>query len=56
MHFAQVEMRRALVDFYRTFPRGVEPAFEEGFSVDEMEQESFFLVRPKGRRCLLRPL
>lgn len=56
MHFAQIELRHAIVNFYRTFPRGVTPAFVDNFSAESMEQRIYFLASPAGKRCLLRPL
>lgn len=53
MHFAMLELRYALVAFYRAFPNGVRLASKEGFTAAEMEPVSLFLMPPKGKRCLV---
>ncbi|KXT01902.1 hypothetical protein AC579_1614 [Pseudocercospora musae] len=52
-HFAMLEMRHALANFYRTFDRGMRPAWVYGFTSDDMKPVSFFVTAPKGHRCLL---
>lgn len=53
MHFAQLELRHALANFYRTFEGGVKISHAEGFSEADMVPMSYFLQPPKGKRCLL---
>ncbi|KAK5107264.1 hypothetical protein LTR62_001580 [Meristemomyces frigidus] len=53
MHFAKLELRHALANFYRTFEVGVKPAYVQGFSDWEMEPLSWFLEPPRGNRCLV---
>lgn len=55
MHLAQLELRHALANFYRTFEFGVKPAAVEGFSDADMVPASHFLCPPRGKRCLVRP-
>jgi hypothetical protein len=43
-HFAQLELRHALANFYRTFDAGVKPAEVNGFGENDMLQMSFFLT------------
>ena len=52
-HFAMLEMRHALANFYRTFYQGMRPAWVDGFTKDDMKPVSFFVTAPKGHRCLL---
>ena len=52
-HFAQLELRHALANFYRTFSDGMMPSKAEGFSEDDMTPMSFFVTALKGKRCLL---
>ena len=53
MHLAQLEIRHALANFYRTFTTGTMTSHAEGFQAEEMEQMEFFLMPPKGKRCLI---
>lgn len=53
MHFAQLELRHALANFYRTFTKGVKMAYVDGFTEDDMLPMGFFLSPPKGHRCLV---
>ena len=53
MHFAQLELRHAIVNFYRTFASGVRKSHAEGFSDLDMLPISYFLSPPKGTRCLM---
>lgn len=53
MHFAQLELRHALANFYRAFPMGMVPSRAEGFTADDMTPMSFFITALKGKRCLL---
>lgn len=55
MHLAQLELRHALANFYRTFEFGMQPAFVEGFTEKDMKPVSHFLMPPKGKRCYLAP-
>ena len=55
MHLAQLELRHSLANFYRAFEFGVEPATVEGFSDEEMQPASHFLMPPRGKRCLVAP-
>ena len=52
-HFAQLELRHALANFYRTFEAGVKPSQAQGFSEADMKPMGFFLSPPKGGRCLV---
>ena len=53
MHLAWMEMRLAAASFFKTFP-DAKVATREGFEGDtEMEQKMYFLVSPKGHRCLI---
>lgn len=52
-HFAELELRHALTNFYRTFEDGVKMSSVEGFSEDDMTPKSYFLSPPKGTRCLV---
>ncbi|EME43259.1 hypothetical protein DOTSEDRAFT_63516 [Dothistroma septosporum NZE10] len=52
-HFAQLELRHALANFYRTFSSGMVASKAEGFCEDDMTPMSFFVTALKGRRCLL---
>ncbi|KAK0768186.1 hypothetical protein LTR91_022690 [Friedmanniomyces endolithicus] len=52
-HLAQLELRHALANFYRTFPSGVRLSKAEGFSDADMMQMAYFLSPPKGKRCLV---
>ncbi|KAK3673572.1 hypothetical protein LTR78_006476 [Recurvomyces mirabilis] len=55
MHFAKVELRHALANFYRTFDVGMKPAFVQGFTEKDMEAVSYFLSPPRGKRCYVMP-
>ena len=52
-HFAQLELRHSLANFYRTFESGVKMSHAERFSEDDMVPMSYFLQPPKGKRCLM---
>lgn len=52
MHLARAEMRLATAYFFRTFPRAKVSA-KENMVDDDMEPLMFFLVSPKGHRCLI---
>lgn len=53
MHFAQLEMRHALANFYRTFESGMRMSSAEGMSEDDMVPMCYFLEPPKGKRCMM---
>lgn len=53
MHLAQMELRHALANFYRTFNCGMKPSRAHGFSEADMVPMFYFLTPPKGKRCLL---
>lgn len=38
--------------FFRTFPNAT-VSTREGMSEDDMTQSSFFIMSPKGHRCLI---
>lgn len=52
-HFAGLELRHALANFYRTFHSGMTASKAEGFSDDDMTPLSFFVTALKGHKCLL---
>ena len=52
MHLAWMEMRLAAATFFKSFPNAKVSA-REGFESGEMEQKMYFLVSPKGHRCLI---
>jgi hypothetical protein len=47
-----MEIRHATTKFFRTFPNARVSALE-GFKDEDMEQVSYFLMEPKGKRCLI---
>ncbi|KAK5168932.1 uncharacterized protein LTR77_006241 [Saxophila tyrrhenica] len=53
MHFAQLELRHALANFYRAFPYGVRASQAEGFTEADMTPMAFFIDGPRGKRCLM---
>lgn len=53
MHFAQLELRHALANFYRAFDSGMKMSTAEGFSEKEMVFASHFIVGPAGKRTLM---
>ncbi|KAL1793952.1 hypothetical protein ACET3X_007373 [Alternaria dauci] len=52
-NFAQLELRHALANFYRTFPKGVSISSAESFSKAEMDVDTYFVTLPKGHRCVI---
>lgn len=55
-HFAQLELRLALAEFYRTFDKGMVPALGvDGFTADDVTPMYYFITPPKGKRCFLQP-
>ncbi|CAN9248611.1 unnamed protein product [Alternaria alternata] len=54
-HFAQLELRHALANFYRTFTKGVTASSAKSFSKAEMEVDTNFMTLPKGKRCVIEP-
>jgi hypothetical protein len=48
-----MELRLITASFFRAFPKA-EPSSTEGMSVEDMEALMFFLISPKGKRCLLK--
>jgi len=54
MHLAQMELRHALANFYRTFDSGMKPSLAHDFSEADMVPMFYFLTPPKGKRCLLK--
>ncbi|CAN9175716.1 unnamed protein product [Alternaria alternata] len=54
-HFAQLELRHALANFYRTFTKGVTASSAKSFSKAEMEVDTYFMTLPKGKRCVIEP-
>jgi cytochrome P450 len=52
IHLAQLELRLATARFFRTFPNATVSSLE-GMSDADMEQNMFFLMSPKGQRCLI---
>lgn len=52
MHLAYIEIRLGVVRFFSEFPNA-KISTREGMSDDDMEQVVFFLMSPKGKRCLV---
>jgi cytochrome P450 len=52
LHLALMEMRLAVAGFFRAFPNAKISA-RDGFNDEEMEQVIFFLMFPKGKRCMI---
>ncbi|KAL4913246.1 cytochrome P450 [Aspergillus aurantiobrunneus] len=52
MHLARMELRLATAHFFRRFtiPK---VSRKEGFTDDDMHQHMYFLVSPRGHRCLI---
>ncbi|KAJ3488820.1 hypothetical protein NLG97_g6126 [Lecanicillium saksenae] len=51
-HLAQTELRMATARFFLTFPNA-RVSTREGMSDDDMVQTSYFIMSPKGHRCLI---
>ncbi|OQD87454.1 hypothetical protein PENSOL_c077G04033 [Penicillium solitum] len=52
LHLARMELRLGSVLFFREFPNA-QRSDKEGMSAKDMEMQSFFLMAPKGHRCLI---
>ncbi|KAJ5179471.1 hypothetical protein N7492_002681 [Penicillium capsulatum] len=52
IHLAYREMRLATALFFREFPQA-RPSTKEGMSDDDMTMKAWFLMAPKGYRCLM---
>ncbi|EYE97982.1 cytochrome P450 [Aspergillus ruber CBS 135680] len=52
IHLARMELRLATALFFRTFPQA-HVSTKEGMAHEDMEMESYFLMSPKGHRCLV---
>lgn len=48
-----MELRLAVAKFYQTFTNGVRMASTHGMKDEDMEMLQFFIIAPKGHRCLL---
>ncbi|KIM95804.1 hypothetical protein OIDMADRAFT_45105 [Oidiodendron maius Zn] len=53
MHLARMELRMAAALFFRTFPHA-RVSNLEGMSDADMAEKIYFLLSPKGKRCLIR--
>ncbi|KAH7203310.1 cytochrome P450 [Fusarium oxysporum] len=51
-HLARMELRLATARFFRAFPNACVSSIE-GMSQDDMELRAYFLLTPKGGRCLI---
>lgn len=49
---ARMEMRLAVAHFFRRYPHA-RMSDKEGMTDDDMEPKMYFLVSPKGHRCLV---
>jgi len=54
LHLARMELRLATALFFRAWPRA-RASRREGMSDSDMEPIIFFLLSPKGKRCLIEP-
>jgi cytochrome P450 len=53
LHLARIELRLATARFFLAFPDATMSA-KEGFRAeDDMRQMIYFLMGPKGKRCLV---
>ncbi|PYI03047.1 cytochrome P450 [Aspergillus sclerotiicarbonarius CBS 121057] len=52
MHLARIELRLATAHFFRQFPNS-EVSNREGMSDEDMKEVLYFLLSPKGKRCLM---
>lgn len=52
VHLAKLELRLAVARFFIEFP-GAEVSALEGMSDEDMEPKIFFMMAPKGKRCLI---
>ncbi|KAJ3542904.1 hypothetical protein NM208_g3856 [Fusarium decemcellulare] len=53
-HLARMELRLGAARFFRAFPSAI-VSKKEGMSDKDMEPKVFFLLAPKGGRCLVEP-
>lgn len=53
MHLARTELRLATARFFLTFPKATVSTME-GMDEEDMEQIAYFLMSPKGKRCLVK--
>ncbi|OAA55399.1 Cytochrome P450 [Cordyceps fumosorosea ARSEF 2679] len=51
-HLAQTELRMGLARFFLTFPNA-RASTREGMSDEDMVESSYFIMSPKGHRCLI---
>lgn len=52
IHLARIELRLATALFFRRFP-DARISKKEGMSSEDMLMKCFFLMTPKGHRCLI---
>lgn len=52
MHLAYMELRHGAAKFFLKFPHAV-VSRKEGMDEEEMVPDIFFLLGPKGHRCLI---
>jgi hypothetical protein len=52
LHLAQMELRIATAAFFRTYPNAKVSSLD-GFGDNDMEQVIYFLMYPRGKRCLI---
>ena len=52
MHLAKMELRLATALFFLKFPDARVSSLE-GMSDGDMEEKIYFLLSPKGKRCLI---
>ncbi|PHH68563.1 hypothetical protein CDD83_6043 [Cordyceps sp. RAO-2017] len=51
-HLALMELRTAVAHFYLAFP-DARVSTREGMSDDDMDEENYFVMSPRGKRCLI---
>lgn len=52
LHLAYIELRLAAARFFQEFPTAY-ISEREGMSDDDMSESVYFLMSPKGQRCLI---
>lgn len=52
MHLARAELRLATARFFLAYPKASVSA-AEGMGAEDMSHVSYFLMSPKGKRCLV---
>jgi hypothetical protein len=52
LHLARRQIRLATAYFFRTFPRA-KVSTQQNMSDSDMEQLIYFMMAPKGKRCLV---